>query len=455
MNFYQFFYEKSWFPFFERVIKGRNTSKIYKYICKTEKLSNNDLVDIQIIELKKLLIHADKYSTFHENRFKQSGIVPSSIQTLDDILLLPFMTKNDIRNNYNNISNNIKGPLWNKSTGGSTGEPLHFSYTKESYGWRVASSKRGYSWAGASPGTLQALIWGAPLSKLSKIVQFKQFIHHRIDRQYYFNCYYFDEYSMQKCMYDLNKIKPKIIIGYTNPLYNFANYIKSRGGLTFRPKSILCAAEKLHQFQRDLLKEVFMCDVFNTYGSREFMLIASECERHAGLHVSMENLLVEIIKDDGTRAKEGETGKIIVTDLHNYGMPFIRYEIGDMGVATEKICTCGRGLTLIKDVVGRSLDMIEVSGGKKLPGEFFVHLMLDYPEVLKFQVFQSESKNITLKIVPTSAFKEDQVTNIISKIREVSGREINVDCQILDDIPLTESGKYRVAVSMVPGNRHA
>jgi phenylacetate-CoA ligase len=454
MDIYQNFYEEYWFPFFEGIIKKRSTAQIYKSICNTENLSNYELIKIQTSSLKQLMRHAHQNSPFHRCRFDRAGVDPDAIISPDDLLLLPIMTRNDIRENYNQISNDRKEPLWTKTTGGSTGEPLSFAYTKESYAWRVAASKRGYAWAGAKPGTKQALIWGAPLITLSKSQQLKQTLHHIIDRQSYFNCYYFDDASMFSCLEVLNKIRPDIIIGYTNPLFNFAKFVSANGGLKYRPKSIICAAEKLHNFQRLMLKDVFCCNVFNTYGSREFMLIASECDRHEGLHVSMENLIVEIIKEDGSKAKNGEMGKIIVTDLHNYGMPFIRYEIGDMGVATDKQCSCGRGLSLIDDIVGRSLDMIEVSGGKKLPGEFFVHLMLDYPEVLKFQVVQSESKDVTLKIVPSTFFEKDQIDSILNKIKEVSGSEINIGCQIVSDIPLTRSGKYRVVVSMLSGNRH-
>jgi len=454
MDLYQNIYEQCWFPFFEGVIKRRNTARIYKNICDTENLSHDELIGLQTSALKRLMRHADQHSPFHRLRFKEARIDPAAIKSPEDLLSLPIMTKIDIRKNYDQIANDRKEPLWTKTTGGSTGEPFSFAYTKESYEWRVAASKRGYAWAGAKPGTKQALIWGAPLITLSKAQQLKQTLHHIIDRQSYFNCYYFDDTSMYNCLEKLNKVRPDIIIGYTNPLFNFAKFVSTNGGLKYRPKSIICAAEKLHQFQRIMLKDVFCCDVFNTYGSREFMLIAAECDRHNGLHVSMENLIVEIIKEDGTKAKNGEMGKIIVTDLHNYGMPFIRYEIGDMGVATDRQCSCGRGLTLIDDIVGRSLDMIEVSGGKKLPGEFFVHLMLDYPEVSKFQVVQSKSKDVTLKIVPSTVFEKDQVDSILKKIREVSGQEINIDCEIVSDIPLTGSGKYRVAISMLSGDRH-
>ena len=164
-------------------------------------------------------------------------------------------------------------------------------------------------------------------------------------------------------------------------------------------QGVICAAEKVLPFQREVMERVFGCPVFNTYGSREFMLIASECEKHEGLHVNVENLIVEIVKEDGTYAREGETGRIIITDLHNYGMPFIRYEIGDLAVFTERRCSCGRGLPIIEDVVGRSLDMIKTPEGKIVPGEFFPHLMKEFKEILKFQVIQETLENLRIRMV--------------------------------------------------------
>src|SRR4029077_12302961 len=166
---------------------------------------------------------------------------------------------------------------------------------------------------------------------------------------------------------------------YTNPLYEFARYIQREGLSTVSPRSIIVGAEKLYPFQRSLIEEVFRAPVFETYGSREFMLIGAECDRHAGLHLSMENLLVEILDDDGSPTPAGQEGNVVITDLFNYGMPFVRYVNGDRAVAGFDLCPCGRGLPLLKKVVGRQLDVLETLDGRKVPGEFFPHLLKEFP----------------------------------------------------------------------------
>ncbi len=447
MNVYQTIYEKLYFPFFEGIIKGRKTAPILASSYSDQFLTHEKSLSNQIVALKKLLEHAEAKSPFHKKRIRDAGLIPSKVQSFDDLRLLPIMTKSDIRLNFEKIVTLNIEQLWMKSTGGSTGEPLHFAYTKESYEWRIAMSRRGYSWAGAALGAKQAYIWGIQLGKIGRRQQIKERLHHLIDRQLYFNCFNFDEQAMSQCLYDLNRFKPSTIIGYTNPLYNLALFIGSNSKIKFIPKGVICAAEKVHPYQRDAIEQVFGSKVFNTYGSREFMLIAAECEMHEGLHVSAENLIVEIIKEDGMPAKEGETGRIVITDLHNFGMPFIRYEIGDLGVATHRICSCGRGLPLIADVVGRSLDVIRTPEGKVIPGEFFPHLMKDFNDIYRFQVIQEKTDLLVIKLVPISELSESTKIRINNEIRKVVGLDMVLNFEIVPDIVLTATGKYRVTIS--------
>jgi len=444
MDFYQKLYENVYFPFFEGFIKKRKTAKIFREACISEWLPQSELQAGQLKALNALASFAlNECDYYAENITAQFPL-----DSLDRLSEFPILTKDTIKNNFDAlIAKSHKTSLWKKSTGGSTGQPLHFGYTKESYEWRVAMSKRGYSWAGAAPGTKQAYIWGVQLGVASKKQQIKEKLHHFIDRQKYFNCFDFGQAEMSLCLNTLNSWRPDVLVGYTNPLYEFALYVESVGGPKFEPQSVLCAAEKVHPFQREVLERVFGCPVFNTYGSREFMLIASECEKHEGLHVSMENLIVEVVDDKGASVGPGEVGRILVTDLHNYGMPFIRYEIGDMARVSERQCSCGRGLLLLDDIVGRSLDVIRTPEGKAVPGEFFPHLLKDYPAISRFQVVQKELSAITIKYQVVDNLDSDTRQKIINEVENVVGSDTRIIFEQVNDIPLTKSGKYRVTIS--------
>lgn len=435
-------------PIYESVIKRRNMLKYRRFLEDSQWWPYEKLQAFQWEELTKLLRHAYENVPYWRGQFDKLGLKPSDIKTYEDFCRIPVTDKKNIRENHEDMrAVNYSGKTWKKSTGGSTGEPLHFEYTPESYDWRVAASKRGYSWAGCEDGAKQAYIWGTAIGKVSPFKKLKESLHHSFLRQKYFNCFEFSERGMVRAITSLNRYKPEIMVGYTNPLYSFAKYAKGHANIGFKPKAVISAAEALYDFQRKEISSVFGCDVFNTYGSREFMLIASECENHHGLHVNMENLLVEVLGEEGKPVKPGEIGEVVITDLHNYGMPFIRYKIGDLAVFSREPCLCGRGSTILKNVVGRSLDMIKISNGNNIPGEFFPHLMKDFHEVKQFQVIQDKINNLIIKIVKAENISESRLALMKDEILKVVGKEINVSIVFVDKIPLTATGKHRVTIS--------
>ncbi len=444
---YFYFYKNIFMPFYEKAVKRRKILDYRRLLEKSQWWPREKLLDFQWQELKKLLSHAYTHTPYWNKIFTKLNLTPDDIHSIEDFQKLPLITKDDIRHHKKDMmAKNYKGKTWTKSTGGSTGVPLELDYTPESYDWRMAETKRGYGWAGCEDGIKQAYIWGTDIKEPTKLVKLKKKLHHSLLRQRYYNCFNFTETVMKTVLRDLNRFKPKVIIGYTNPFYHFTRFIGGHRKLTFTPKSIITGAEKLHEYQRKEIMKVFECPVFNTYGSREFMMIGCECEKHSGLHVSMENLLVEMIKENGTPAKEGEVGEIVITDLHNFGMPFIRYKIGDMGTATFKSCPCGRGLSLIENVVGRSLDMLKTPDGKFVPGEFFPHLMKEFKGVKQFQVIQDELDQLTIKIIKTDHFKNLDFQFMNNQIHKIMGQHVKVNYEFVTEIPLTKTGKFRVTV---------
>lgn len=442
--------------FFETTIKHRNMIEYRSFLEQSQWWTPEQLRQHQWESVQRLLNHAFANVPYWQDTFKRLRLSVSDFKTLDDIRKLPIIDKTDIRSNKNQmIAINWYGKTWTKSTGGSTGMPLELDYTPESYDWRVACSKRGYSWAnGCEDGERQAYIWGVGIGKQSLLKRLKELLHHLLLRQKYFNCFEFNIKQMALCLASLNSFKPEYIVGYTNPLYELSRFIQKTGKLSFTPRAVISAAEKLHPFQRETIQSAFQCPAFNTYGSREFMLIASECDKYEGLHVSMENLLVEIIKEDGTPAKQGETGDLVITDLHNYGMPFIRYRIGDMAVCSDKQCSCKRGLMMLADVVGRSLDIIRTPDGRKVPGEFFPHLMKEFKGVEKFQVIQGKLDHLEVRIIKNSKFSEAESQFMQNEIFKTMGQGIKIDYVFVDDIPLTKTGKFRVTISKLTDENH-
>src|SRR5690606_35285097 len=203
--------------------------------------------------------------------------------------------------------------------------------------------------------------------------RWKDALYYRIYRRQVANCFHLSEQNARQYVDQLNRYRPDAIVAYTNPLYALAQAVDRHGWKVFQPRSIVVGAEKIYDFQRELIERVFQAPVFETYGSREFMLIAAECDRHDGMQLTAENLLVEVLDEQLRATPADDEGYIVSTDLTNFGMPFIRYRNGDRAIAGWGTGTCGRGLPLLKKVVGRRLDMLETPDGRQVPGEFFPH----------------------------------------------------------------------------------
>jgi len=448
---YSSFFQRLLEPFWEHRVRKRDTLRHEQWLIKSQWKSEEEIRDQQWKDLQKLLQHAYHECPFWKKAFQSKNLKPNNIQDMDDFRQLPVTTKQTFRENREYmIADSWHGRTWKKSTGGSTGEPLHFEYTPESSEWRQAITRRGYGWAGASGGIRQAYIWGIALGNQPLINRIKQQAHHLVLRHKYFNSFDCDIPAMRRCQNELKQFRPEVIIGYTNPLYDFARFLNAQEqDSNIRPSAIITAAEALFPHQREEIESAFQAPVFHSYGSREFMLIAMECEQHEGLHISMENLLVEILREDGSPANPGEEGRVVITDLHNYGMPFIRYEIGDLATFSNQQCSCGRGLPLLERVSGRILDALSTPEGKHIPGEFFPHLMKDFQGIHRFQIIQETSKSLTVKLVTPEGLLDSDLARLKMEIRKIMGDNCNINYEFLDDIPLTRTGKHRVTISRI------
>lgn len=433
-------------PFFDRVIKGRQTMSYWRQIEESQWWSRDRLAAFQLAALQNLLRHAAATCPYYDETWRAQGLSADAVQSLADFARWPLITRETIRRQRLRMRTTLPLPRLTKATGGSSGEPLQFDLDHGSNDRRTAMMYRGYGWAGGAPGTKQLFVWGGHVGNVPAWKRWKAALHHRLDRHLVLSCFEFTPDKMRRHLSRWNAYRPEVIVAYTNPLYEFARFIQQAGLPVTPPRSIIVGAEKLHDFQRATLEQVFQAPVFETYGSREFMLIGAECDRHAGLHLSQENLLVEIVDDDGQPTPPGQEGNVVVTDLFNYGMPFVRYVNGDRAVAGFETCTCGRGLPLLKKVAGRQLDTLETPDGRKIPGEFFPHLIKEFPSVRRFQVVQESPACIAIKLVADGGFTLADRELLLREVRKCAGDVVDLDLRFVDDIPLTGAGKHRVVV---------
>jgi phenylacetate-CoA ligase len=242
---------------------------------------------------------------------------------------------------------------------------------------------------------------------------------------------------------------PVLMDGYAEALDFLAHYLKSRSDLGVRPKALMSSAQTLPEQSRKLIEEAFGCRVFDKYGAREFSGIAYECAAHTGHHIVAEGFIVEILRD-GQPVKPGEMGEIVITDLNNFCLPFVRYRLGDLGVAVDPdfACPCGRGLPLIGNIEGRVQSIIQGTHGKFLPGSFFPHYLKEFDHAIqRFQVVQEREGAITFHVVRGGRFSDDVLQEVLTTFREHLGEDMQIDVSFVDNIEMVRTGKRLASVS--------
>ena len=254
---------------------------------------------------------------------------------------------------------------------------------------------------------------------------------------------------MREYAAEFDAFRPEVVVGYVGPLVRMAEWILASGHAVHRPQAMLSAAEALHPAQRATLEQAFGCPVFNTYGCREFMLIASECERRDGLHMTADHLRVELDALRTTPAGD-PVGEVVVTDLHNYGMPFMRYANGDLATPHDANCPCGRGLPLLRRIDGRKLDTLRTPAGHLLPGEYIVYAFLGIASVRQYQVVQREPAALDIRLVPGEGFGDADIAKIRAEIGKAIGAAMEMRFHLVDEIPPSASGKRRVVLCELP-----
>jgi phenylacetate-CoA ligase len=451
----QFLHRRVLLPAFETGIKRRGVMGHWGDLERSQWRSREELEKRQADALRELLTHAHETCPYYRREWSRVGLRPADVQGLEDLRRWPVMQRETVRQHRTELRSSAALPLFTKSTGGSSGVPLTFDIDHGSNDRRMAAWHRGYGWAGAAPGTKQVHLWGVPIEPKPLKGRLKDRLYNALYRRDLVSCFGMDEGFAERFMRRIERARPDAIVAYTNPLYGVACRLDAAGlRPVVSPKSVVLGAEKVHPFQREKIQRVFGAPVFETYGSREFMLIGAECERHNGLHLTAEHLIVEVVDDQGVPVAPGVEGHVLVTDLFNYGMPFVRYAIGDRAVAAAAPCPCGRGLPLLSKVTGRVLDMIHAPDGRVLPGEFFPHLFKDFASVARFQVIQEEPALLQIRLVTNERFEAERV-RVESLVRAAIGPGLSVTFERVAEIPLTRTGKHQVVINRVAPRRAA
>ena len=457
MDLYRSLLAKALFPAFEAA-RGRPTVPLLRYLRETETWSADQLRDLQMGLLRRLLRHAHLHTTHYHQVFDERDLRLDDFQTVEDLAKLPLLDRTTLRASLATRTSNAPPHVAiTKTTSGSSGEPVTVKYNVESRYWRDAIRWRGYGWGGYEIGMRALHYWGfgAP-GTTTRFQQAKQSLDRALKRDLYLDSTPRDEASLRNAIAEIKRWGPHVMVAYAGGAAALARFVLATNARAWDDFSVLTGAEALHDIDRAVIEQAFG-PAFDTYGCREVMLIGSECEHHDGLHTSMENMIVELIvrEPDGTTraARPGETGEVVVTDLHNLACPMIRYVNGDLAVARgDERCACGRGLVRIGPVQGRVTETLFDGAGQPVGGLVFNILFATIGAAARsFQVHQRADRSIVLKVVPYGATFPDREAKLLREhaARYLPGAPFSIE--VVDDIPLSPAGKRRVVVVDKPG----
>ena len=433
------------FPLQEK-LKKHDTLAFRKALDDSQWWSPEKLETYRIERLRSMLAEVGKHVPYYRDCFAGLGFNPKDISSVADLQKLPLLTKAIIRKEGDRMKSDIAQGLARLNTGGSSGEPLIFFIGTERVSHDVAAKWRATRWWDVDIGDPEIVVWGSPIELGTQ--DRVRAIRDKLMRTELMPAFQMNETNLDRFVARIRERRPKMLFGYPSAISHIAAHAKKRGialndlGI----KVVFCTSERLYDHQREAISNAFTCPVANGYGGRDAGFIAHECPK-GGMHITAEDVIVEIINENGTIQPTGVAGEIVVTHLATSDFPFIRYRTGDVGTLGTEQCACGRGLPLLKDIQGRSTDFVIAADGTVMHGLALIYILRDLPGVSSFKVIQ-ESRQLTKVLLVTDNKAYHIMTEqIISGFRQRLGSEVDVQVEIVDSIPAEKSGKFRYIVS--------
>lgn len=433
-------------------ITGTDISRQLTLLEKSQWWKPEELQDYQNKRLRNLIHHAYTNVPYYHDLFCSLNLSPSDIKTKDDLVKLPVLTKEDVRKCPEKfIAQNIpQKSLIHKTTSGSSGKVFEYFLDKDTLSISRAAGLRGWGFAGYNVGDKIVTLAGSSL--LPKNVPLYTKIRFKFSHNMPLSSYNLKSERLSEYLQQIIKFHPRYVRGYPSSIAMLAEHALEHDINAINLDGVMTTAETLSKSQRETISSTFHCDVFDQFGCFDGGANACECDQHSGYHISVERSVHEFLDDSGYPVTPGENGHIILTDLWNYAMPFIRYDAGDMGVPTDRTCPCGRGLPLLERITGRTVEQIVLPDGKHLPGllltDVFEHGDV-VTAILDYQIVQEKVDEFVVNIV-----KSDLYSLAISKeIQEFFwghlGKNVQIRFNFLDEIPRTDANKRRIVLCKV------
>lgn len=403
----------------------------------------------QTVQLQKLLIHAATQVPFYQEAFRRAGLSVQQLKgfTLADLRRLPILGKENLRQfgttTLLSAVREKEGAFFSSS--GSTGTPVRILLSPAmQQRWFGIYEARVRNWAGVHSFLPRGMIGGRRVvaGAASKPPFYR---YNLFEKQVYFSAYHISKKNAQNYVKGMQQFGVQYMTGYAVSNYLLADMLRELQVDVPSMKAVITSSEKLTAAMRQTFAEVYRCKTFDGWGSVESCGLVTECEK-GSLHISEDAGIIEILDNNLQPVPPGTAGTVYCTGLLNYDQPLIRYNIGDTMIASDEGCACGRQMRVIKDITGRTEDVIVGQDGRKMVR--FHSVFAGLQAVKQAQVIQESIHQVRIKIVPAGKLSEEEKTIIRQRIVSQLG-EVDVVIEEVSEIPLGINGKFKAVVSNV------
>ncbi len=417
---------------------------LLRYLTSFNRNQWKDPSELRIIQgkkLRKMIFHAYRRVPYYKKMFDSIGIEPNDIHSVNDLQKIPISTRRDYqRLPIEEIT--AKGISYcgckRITTSGSSGMPLTILLRNRD------SDIYDMIWARALREIGQKFFDKSVALKFHATPNHRWFQRLGIWRKDIISI--LDEEEAQ--LKSLKEFSPQILKGNPFDLILLAKSINKKSLQLPSLRLLLTRGSYLDPADRNFIGDVFKAEVFDQYAATEFGLIAWECKKHEGYHTNSDSVILEVCNDNGEPVKSGEMGRLICTALHSFAMPFIRHDTGDVGVLSDRECSCGMSLLpILARIEGRVEDFLIKKNGNFVSPSLIINQTKSVRGIEHFKIIQDESFNISVLVVRGKDFADQRLNDFQNILTKILGNDLSIRIKTVDRIPREESGKWRAIVS--------
>jgi phenylacetate-CoA ligase len=408
------------------------------------------IVAFQNQRLREMVAHAYARVPYYRELFDRNGLRPEDIQTTRDLAAIPVTSRSDlqVQDASRVVASGIDpGSLITRMTSGSSGQPLTIRRSWIETRVHQAVRVRAMHELGMRiRDRVVSVVLVKPPDPNARQGHLNFLRSFGVYRSHIVHCLAEPRVILDQ----LAELNADILGGFGGVVARVAEQVTQQDRRRIRPRLVVVGGDTLTPLMRHHITEAFGAPVLELYTSVECAIQASECRATGDLHVAEDGVILEVLEGNEP-VREGERGEVVLTNLHAFTMPFIRYRLGDIVTKGSESCRCGRPYGTIRAVQGRMIDYFPLPGGRAVhPYEIVFALQTTTKGWMRaYRLVQEREDLLVMLAVARTAPNEDDLAKVRTLLTGVLGPRVSVEIRLVQDLDLERTGKFRVSRSLV------